>query len=311
MNTLHPIRIAAKKSGLTPYIIRAWERRYNVVTPQRTDTNRRLYSDEDIKRLSLLRKATLDGESIGQIASLTLPQLIELVGESLEKANNYSLNNINDDQSPAEYIDSCLKAAKNVDQKQVEAILMQAAVVLSRPVFLNQVIEPLMNKIGDLWRAGDLKVLHEHLVSTVVRTILGGMLNTQNETPKDSTIVVTTPAGQVHEFGALLAAVTATEDNWRVIYLGANIPADDIANAAISQKADAIALSMVYPSDDLTVAREFSKLRQYVGGNVDILVGGRAAKYYKNIINDINAIYVESLEDLRFQLEKNRTVHAL
>jgi len=312
MSTLHPIRIAAKRAGLSPYLIRAWERRYNVVTPHRTDTNRRLYSDEDIQRLSLLHKATLEGESIGQIAKLPLDELVGLVGIMPEKPGENENNGYSADvQSPSDYVELCLKAAKDVDQKELEAILMKAAVNLSRPVFLDQVIERLMYKTGELWRSGKFKVLHEHIVSAVVRTILGGMLNTQNETDKDSVMVVTTPAGQVHEFGALLAAVTAAMDGWRVIYLGPNIPVDDIANAVNRQKAIVVALSMVYPPDDSTVAQEFTKLRQYIGNDADIVVGGRAAKYYKNVFDNVDAKFVESLEDFRAQLDKIRSVHSV
>ena len=298
MSTLHPIRIAAKKAGLSPYLIRAWERRYNVVTPHRTDTNRRLYSDEDIERLSLLHKATLDGESIGQIANLSLSELASLVGGKNEYLSN--------EQSPASYVDMCLQAARDIDQKQLEAVLMKAAVNLSQRIFFEQVIEPLMYKTGDLWRSGEFKVLHEHVVSAVVRTILGGILNTQNAPKNASVMVVTTPAGQIHEFGALLAAVTAALDGWRVIYLGPNIPVDDIANAVDRQKAVVVALSIIYPPDDLTVTREFTKLRKFVGNDVRIIVGGRAAKYYQNVFDTIGAICVKSLEDLRVELDKIR-----
>ena len=77
----HSINIAAKRSGLTPHVIRVWEKRYNAVTPVRTETNRRQYSDEDIKRLALLREATLGGHKISNIASLPKDTLKSLTEE--------------------------------------------------------------------------------------------------------------------------------------------------------------------------------------------------------------------------------------
>ena len=75
----HPIRVVAMRTGLTPHVIRIWEKRYSAVIPSRTATNRRFYTDEDIDRLSLLRRATNTGRSIGQIARLPLKELQELV----------------------------------------------------------------------------------------------------------------------------------------------------------------------------------------------------------------------------------------
>ena len=82
MASRHPIRVVARRTGLSTHLIRMWERRYGAVEPKRTDTNRRLYSDEDIERLTLLRRATLDGESIGQIAGLGTEELKALVRTS-------------------------------------------------------------------------------------------------------------------------------------------------------------------------------------------------------------------------------------
>src|SRR6188508_411743 len=77
----HSIKFAARKSGLTPHVIRIWEKRYDAVSPDRTDTNRRLYSEAEIERLTLLRAATHAGHSIGNIARLPVEKLRELVGE--------------------------------------------------------------------------------------------------------------------------------------------------------------------------------------------------------------------------------------
>jgi len=80
-NIQYSIKIAASRSGLTPHVIRVWERRYGAVEPDRTGTNRRLYSDAEIERLSLLRHAIEAGHRIGNIARLDLDQLRSIVGD--------------------------------------------------------------------------------------------------------------------------------------------------------------------------------------------------------------------------------------
>jgi DNA-binding transcriptional MerR regulator/methylmalonyl-CoA mutase cobalamin-binding subunit len=306
----HTIKAVARKTGLSTHVIRAWEKRYGAVQPSRSQSNRRLYGDHDIKRLILLHRATLAGESIGQIANLPDEELASLA----ETPPSRRLSGYGEDahsvetrtELPSVYVEKCLKAATELDAETLEKTLLEAAVNISQPVFLEQVMEPLMERVGEMWRDGLFKVVHEHLVSAIVRTILGGMFNTHNIPANAPVIIVGTPDGHLHEFGALLAALTAAADGWRVIYLGPNIPSDDLANAVKRRQASVVALSLVYPSDDSSLARELVSLRKYLGNDIIIIVGGRAAKYYRRILDDISGIYVSGLEDFRDQLSKIR-----
>src|SRR5512145_2979484 len=80
----HPMRVVTRRTGLSAEILRVWERRYRVVTPARTQTGRRLYSDAEIERLHLLHRATLGGRSIGLVAALPTPALAKLVRQDAE-----------------------------------------------------------------------------------------------------------------------------------------------------------------------------------------------------------------------------------
>ena len=75
----HPIKVVARRTGLTPDVLRVWEKRYRAVSPTRLDTGRRLYSDADVERLLLLRRATLAGRRIGQVAKMPNAELEPLV----------------------------------------------------------------------------------------------------------------------------------------------------------------------------------------------------------------------------------------
>jgi methylmalonyl-CoA mutase cobalamin-binding subunit len=115
-------------------------------------------------------------------------------------------------------------------------------------------------------------------------------------------LIATTPAGQLHEFGALMAAVTATAIGWRSIYLGPNLPAEDIAAAARDRGARAVVLSVVYPSDDPIIRLELKKLALLLGDEIRLIVGGRAAEGYIDTINEIGAARVSDLTDLKSRL---------
>lgn len=302
MKKQHSIKAVATRTGLSPHVIRVWERRYGAVTPSRTDTNRRVYSDEDIDRLILLRKATLAGESIGQIASLPTDELLELVGDRLDVRTDNG-ESVSGGTQAEFYLKMSLDAVMRIDAGALEATLLKAYVALGQSVVLNRVVRPLLDRIGDMWSDGSLKVMHEHLVSAVVRTFLGHMVSSGRADQSAPTVVSTTPTGQAHEFGALMAAVVAAYRGWRAVYLGPNSPAEDIARAVSQSKARVAALSIVYPPDDPQVNRELTKLRQLIGPDVAIVAGGRSVASYMKVLDEIHARIVEDFDELSQQLD--------
>ena len=119
-------------------------------------------------------------------------------------------------------------------------------------------------------------------------------------------LVVATPAGQVHELGALLVGATAANLGWQVIYLGASLPAAEIAGAARQRRARAVALSLVYPEDDPKLEGELSRLRESLPTEVPLLVGGRASLAYREHLEKIGAITMENLTHLGLTLDTLR-----
>jgi methanogenic corrinoid protein MtbC1 len=305
----HKIKLVARKTGLSPHLIRIWERRYGAVKPKRTPAGHRLYSDEDIERLILLRRATLAGESIGRIANLPLKTLVELVSDiSLIEADSVRLRD-RKDTGPEYYLGLCIEAVNNLDASTLESRLLSASIALGQRVFLDEVLQPLLVKTGDLWNDGSLRVAHEHLASAVIRSLLGNMIVSSATDLNAPLLLSTTPVGQLHEFGALMASVAAISIGWQSIYLGPNLPAEDIATAARQRKADLLALSIIYPPDDPRIHLELKKLSNLLDENCRIIVGGQAADGYTAILSEIDAIKVKNLADFKSRLveiRKNR-----
>ncbi len=308
MDEEHPIRVVARRTGLTPHVIRVWEKRYAAVTPKRSSTNRRFYTNADIHRLNLLRRATQSGRSIGQIARLPTERLEARVQADESAAHRLPqvANFVSAEFKPEKYLDDCLAAICNLDAPRFEASLASASLNLSKNVFLQELIAPLMTRIGDLWNEGTLAVVHEHLASAMVRTLLGSMSDRYELEGEMPHIIVTTPAGQHHEFGALIAAITALSNGWRATYLGPNLPVEEIARAAQQTKARAVAVSITYPSDNARLAVELQKLRRLLG-NIAMIAGGRAVEFHRQALQSINAIIVSDLTSLRSELEALRT----
>jgi len=176
-------------------------------------------------------------------------------------------------------------------------------------VLLEELITPLLIWIGEGWRDGTARIAHEHLMSATIRKFLGEMRPIGAHAPADApAIVLATPRGQLHETGALMAAILAASEGWRDVYLGPNIPMEEIANAARAVKARAVAISVVYPGDDGALAKDFASLKHYLDKNTALFVGGMGSKAYRGTLDEIGAEWIADLHAFRIRLAALREV---
>jgi len=310
----YSMKVVSMRTGLSAHAIRAWERRYKAVSPERDGNNRRYYTEEDIERLLLLKKATDAGFGISQIVNSSDEELKNLIGSMnvidlpVKRETAESESTIEFSETSIEsYIERFMSAVDKMDSKGLESILIQAEADYGINSMMENFLVPLMEKIGDGWRKGDLRISHEHLASHVIRTFLSGVLTSQKTSPTAPNVLVTTPADQWHDIGALIMAVTAASEGWNVTYLGANLPAEEIAGAVKNNICKAVILSIVYPEDDPVLVQEIRKLKRMLPDNVKIIVGGRASASYKKVLDEVEALQVDSLYSIRTTLEKLRS----
>ncbi|MEO8350545.1 MAG: cobalamin B12-binding domain-containing protein [Chthoniobacteraceae bacterium] len=300
-----PLNIVVRRTGLSPQLIRAWESRHRAVAPTRTESRRRLYTSEDIARLSLMRQLTQLGHPISQIARLPFLELQRRLNDepNAERAESKMAPDSTASATPENYVERGLLAAGNFDEEEMQRVFDAASVSLGRSAFLRQVIAPLAERIGVEWREGRLKVAHEHFATAQLRTLLGPTDRGPRASPNAPSLIVTTPTDQWHEMGALLVAAAAHSHGWRATFLGAALPAEDVAAAALSRKARAVALSIVYPENDPEVVRHLEHLRRLLPKSVAIIVGGRASESYLPTLEKIGASHLGDLQDLYVTLD--------
>ena len=144
--TLYTIKYVSQRTGLTPHVIRAWEKRYAAVVPQRSSKNRRLYSDNDVLRLQLLKNLTDSGHSISQVATLESSELLDLA----QRESTENLQPIKEDDmqllppaTASEFYHVCLSAVLDLDSDRLELSYDQAAIRLTRTALLKDLIVPL------------------------------------------------------------------------------------------------------------------------------------------------------------------------
>jgi len=263
-----------RRTGLTADVLRAWERRYTAVEPARSSSGRRLYTDDDIERLRLLKRATDAGRSIGQVATLATDALTAMVrdDEAQEAEAPRAEAGPRDDTEATQHVGDAMEAVADMNAPRLDAVLRRSAIGMSALEFIETVVAPVLQQIGDRWHAGELSVAHEHVASAVTRRVLGSMLAASSDREAAPAIVVATPARERHEFGAMMVAATAAAAGWSVVYLGSDLPAGSIVVAVERHAPRLVALSVVSTEP---VGSEIEDLRRLLPKDVTLLLGGR------------------------------------
>lgn len=300
----HPIQVATRRTGLSADVLRAWERRYGAVSPARTDSHRRLYSDGDIERLLLLKAATEAGRAISQVARWSDQRLGDLLREDRAARARRSRHAPPADtdtsiDAAGDLLDRALASVRQLDGQGLRRVLDVASLSLSPADFTERLLVPLMRLIGNDWLAGRLGIAHEHLASAIVRNVLSGMVLSRNVPGSAPGIVVATPERQLHELGALVVAATAATVGWRVTYLGSDVPAHEIADAAMATGARAVALSITHPSDDPGLADRLRTLGDGLPPGTALIVGGLSAAAYAASLAQLGSLLLGDMTSLR------------
>jgi methanogenic corrinoid protein MtbC1 len=251
--------------------------------------------------LLLLKDASRWHHNIAQIAQLPSDDLIQLASANRQDFNPAEKQTQVAPAGP--YIQQCLAAIRSLNGAELERLLAHAFIEMGSLGLATEVIGPLMDEVGEAWAEGKIRVAEEHVASVVVRNLLGGLVR-QPDPELAPRMIVATPAGQIHELGALAVVIHASSLGWAVQYLGSNLPAEEIALAAQRKGPKVVALSIAYKNDEATLTQELQRLRLLLEKNTVLLVGGPAASAYQTLLKQIAALYVSDLWHLKNELEK-------
>ena len=301
----HPIAVVAERTGLTQDVLRVWERRYGAVKPKRRANGQRVYTDADLERLRLLHAATRAGRSIGQIAQLSSKALKTMVsGDAAARSELATVATESTDVAPM--IDAALSLTRSLQGVQLDDHLRRAAATLGFPEFLARVAVPLLRLVGDEWHAGRLTPAQEHLASSVVHDIFVERMRAFSPRTDSPRVLIATPVGERHAIGAALVGAAAAVEGWSVIYLGADLPAAEIANAAIARRVSVVALSVVYVENRERVLGEVRELRSLLPKDIALFVGGSGAPSLARQLSGSGVRVTEKVAELYEELGRAR-----
>jgi DNA-binding transcriptional MerR regulator/methylmalonyl-CoA mutase cobalamin-binding subunit len=270
------IRHAAKIAGITPGLLRAWERRYHLVEPTRTASGYRVYSDADVALLTATARLVAAGHSISEVARLPAAEIHAAAAKLPLEAPPASPARV-----PAGSIDdaiaTALEAVSRFDRERFEQALLPVLSLgaMAPAVACDEVLLPLLRAMGDAWERGTLSVAAEHFGSGLVRAKILQYLQFVSRAGQGPRLVCACPENERHEGGLLAFAVHAAGAGWDVIYLGASTPVGEALDTAVRLEARAVAFSFTADDDSLdpvlTALMRFSAARR----SPLLIAGGR------------------------------------
>ena len=271
---LFPIGTVSSMTGVNSVTLRAWERRYGLITPTRTESGHRLYSESDVEKIKLILELLDEGIAISRVK-----EALRIAKKEAEPA-----------RTPAHWIryqEQMLDGVHSFDEAILDAVYNEAMSLYPVDIVTKQLLIPLLEKLGQRWMKINTGVAEEHFFSTFMRNKLGARFHHRNQQNKGPQLIAACLPGEHHEFGLLLFSLTAHARGYRLILLGSDMPLGQLAEVADRSNSDGIVLSGSIETDPLQL---HSKLKQLVrDSKVPVWVGGKTSEKHREEIESSGA----------------------
>ncbi|RKH12511.1 MerR family transcriptional regulator [Corallococcus sp. CA053C] len=273
------IHIAAELSGVRVELIRAWERRYGVLAPERTPAGYRVYTDRDVALLKRLKALTEEGVAISEAAKL-VPRLMADLDAGPPQVQERQESGTR--AQPEAWRAAVLEAAEAYDQPRVSRILDQVLSSLPPLRALEDVLVPVQREVGERWHAGALSVAQEHLVTQVVRERLVSLLHGAPEGVRKHAVLACFPEEE-HELGLLGAALRLRYSGVRVTLLGQRVPTEGLGETVARARPDVVGLSAVTNRGATVFEDVLQRIKMALPKGLTVWVGGPAAQAHPDV----------------------------
>lgn len=247
----------SRRSGVSPELLRAWERRYGLLDPIRSPGGLRLYSLADLERVRAMQQHLADGLAAAEAAVAA----VRAPGGNPEAGTAPG--------SPVGAVDQLAAALEGFDEPRAHAIFDRLLAEVTLDVFLSEIVMPYLRDLGARWGRGEVTVAQEHFASNIVRGRLLGIARGWGRGVGPRALLACAP-GEQHELGLIAFGLALRTHGWRIEYLGADTPLDILRSVADSLDVDLVVVSSVTPErigELVTQLRQISRARRLaVGG---------------------------------------------
>lgn len=254
VNTLR-IGEVARRTGVSPELLRAWERRYGLLKPERGDAGYRLYSADDVSRVARMQELLRGGVAAAEAARLAS----------------------SDDAAPAAApleadVERLAAALRRFDDAAAHDAFDRLLADFGLLVVLERAVLPLLRELGERWERGDASVAEEHFASNLIRGRLLGLARGWDRGGGPRAVLACAP-GERHDLGLIAFGLALRAHGWRITFLGADTPADTLAAAAAVVEPDAVVVAALEPEGlraaEAALAEVAGAAPLWLGGNVD------------------------------------------
>ena len=301
---LHRINRFSRLTGLSTHVIRAWERRFQLVNPVRGPNRYRLYSDEDVTLFRYLKGETDKGSSIGELAELGREELLrrcKLAEQESSKTN-----------PPIEsLLDELITSLQDHDRASFERRLNGAVAVIPFEESLHRILLPLQIRVGEMWHEGKLSVAVEHYVTRQVQQKLFAAMNQLRTMDHGPQVVVACPPKEFHEVGAQTVAYFCAVRGCRVSYLGADVPVSALIDFSKKIRPQLVLMSFTVPWGNANGMEILEELKNGLEKVCPLIVGGAGIPPMHEKFQRFEIDYVEdyqNLEPLLLKLSGSRVI---
>lgn len=276
------------RPGLSPYVLRAWEKRYGAVRPERTPTGRRRYTQDQVRRLEILARARAAGHPIGAIASLPLEEIAGLVGD------------LSDPGLPA--VVDALAALPSIEPAILDSVFERALRAFGRLEFIDGFVFPFLKEARRSVEKGTLRPAHLSFAHTGLREVLAAIVTAIPVRPDAPRVVISSAPGLEHEPGFLGSAIHAASAGWCPIRFGPGTPVEELAFAAVSKGARAVVYSIVWSSQTSGSIAEATLLRRLAPPTAVVMFGGRLDPASSDVLIGAGLERIQDMRALRNRL---------
>ncbi|MCS6872489.1 MAG: MerR family transcriptional regulator [Anaerolineae bacterium] len=292
---IYNMKAVEQQTGISAATLRAWERRYLLIEPKRTASGYRLYSDRDIALLRWVRQQMNDGLTISRVVAML--EAARQNGEPIyiEPSSSAAVATSHAPQPPSDFVQPLVQALISLDTERADEVIEQTFALYTMPTVYVEVITPALIEIGELWHRGEISISIEHFATTYLRGRLLGLLQVYPHRSDMPMIIVGCAPGERHEIGALIFAVMLRQQGFNTIYLGQDVPVDDIVQTAIQERAAMICLSAGNTASALALRDVQALIEQSNAPNPPLFgYGGRAFDSDASLRQQVRGYYLGS-----------------
>jgi len=269
----HSIKVVSELTRLPMGTLRAWERRYGFPRPERRrDSNRRVYSAEQLQRLRQVAQLLERGYRPGDVIHKSAPELAQLLSVDAALHPEVTVSAAVPD------VPLLLELLAANDARGIEAQLRLAVAARGAKRFVTELAQPLAQAVGEAWAKGDLLIRHEHLMTECLTTQLRALLAAHQEVDGAPHVVLGTLPGENHTLGLQMVAVYLALSAAKPRLLGANTPPDEIAAAARALGASVVGIAVSPAAERPATRRQLRRLAAALPSSTALWVGGAGAK---------------------------------